>query len=86
MLTLLIFLPLAGVLALLLVRRDDHAWIRRVALAIALVEFALSLLLLRGFAAGIDGLSIRGIARLDSRRRRFTTTSASTASACFWCC
>ena len=52
MLTLLIFLPLAGVLALLLLRRDDHTWIRRVALAIALVEFVLSLLLLRGFAAG----------------------------------
>jgi NADH-quinone oxidoreductase subunit M len=50
LLSLLIFLPLAGVVALLLVRADDHIWIRRVALAIALVEFALSLLLLRGFA------------------------------------
>jgi NADH-quinone oxidoreductase subunit M len=52
LLTLLIFLPLAGVLALLLVRHDDDTWIRRIALAIALLEFALSLLLLRGFAAG----------------------------------
>ena len=52
LLSLLIFLPLAGVLALLLVRSDDQTWIRRVALAIALIEFALSLFLLRGFSAG----------------------------------
>ena len=55
MLTLLTFLPLAGTLALLLLRGDDHVWIRRVALAIALVEFVLSLLLLRGFRPDTDG-------------------------------
>jgi NADH-quinone oxidoreductase subunit M len=52
LLSVLIFLPLAGVLALLLVRNDDNTWIRRIALAIAIVEFGLSLLLLRGFDAG----------------------------------
>jgi NADH-quinone oxidoreductase subunit M len=49
LLTVLTFLPLAGVAALLLLRRDDHAWIRRVALSISVAEFLLSLLLLRGF-------------------------------------
>jgi len=49
-LTILTFLPLAGTAALLMLRGDDHEWIRRVALAVALVEFGLSLLLLRGFA------------------------------------
>jgi NADH-quinone oxidoreductase subunit M len=52
LLTVLTFLPLAGVAALLLLRSDDHVWIRRVALALSVVEFLLSLLLLRGFQAG----------------------------------
>src|SRR3990172_1794384 len=52
LLTVLTFLPLAGVAALLLLRRDDHTWTRRVALFICVAEFLLSLLLLRGFKAG----------------------------------
>jgi NADH-quinone oxidoreductase subunit M len=52
LLTVLTFLPLAGVAALLLLRGDDHVWIRRIALALSVVEFLLSLLLLRGFQAG----------------------------------
>ena len=40
---------MAGTLALILLRDDDHAWIRRLAMATAVVEFAISLLLLRGF-------------------------------------
>ncbi len=52
LLTVLTFLPLAGTLALLLLNREDAVWIRRVALIVALAEFLLSLLLLRGFAAG----------------------------------
>ena len=50
LLTVLTFLPLAGTVALLTLRADDHEWIRRIALAISLVEFALSLQLLRGFS------------------------------------
>ena len=49
LLTVLTFLPLAGTATLLMLRADDHEWIRRIALAISLVEFALSLLLIRGF-------------------------------------
>jgi len=51
LLTALTFLPLAGIVPLLLLGRGDHVWIRRVALIIATVEFLLSLLLLRGFVA-----------------------------------
>jgi NADH-quinone oxidoreductase subunit M len=54
-LTVLTFLPLAGTLALLLLRSDDHVWIRRLALVTAVAEFAISLLLLRGFAAQAAG-------------------------------
>jgi len=55
LLTVLTFLPLAGTLALLVLRGDDLVWIRRLALATAIVEFGLSLLLLRGFDAGLAG-------------------------------
>ena len=52
LLTAITFLPLAGSAALLILRRDDHAWIRLFALLAACAEFVLALLLLRGFQAG----------------------------------
>ena len=55
LLTVLTFLPVAGTLALLLLRSDDHVWIRRLALVTAAAEFAISLLLLRGFSAQATG-------------------------------
>ncbi len=51
LLTVITFLPLAGSVALLMLRREDHVWIRRLALVTALAEFATSLFLLRGFRA-----------------------------------
>ena len=55
LLSVLVFFPLVGALALLLLRNDDHAWMRRIALAAAAAEFAMSLLLLRGFDAANAG-------------------------------
>jgi NADH-quinone oxidoreductase subunit M len=52
LLSVITFLPLLGVPALLLLRSEDHVWIRRIALAISLVEFAASCLLLPGFRMG----------------------------------
>ena len=49
------FLPLLGVPALLLLRSEDHLWIRRIALAVSLAEFAISLLLLPGFDSASAG-------------------------------
>jgi NADH-quinone oxidoreductase subunit M len=49
LLTVITFLPLFSVAALLVLRSDDHVWIRRIAFAASLGEFAVSLLLLRGF-------------------------------------
>ncbi len=49
LLTVITFLPLASVAALLVLRSDDHVWIRRIALAASVAEFVISLLLLRGF-------------------------------------
>ena len=55
LLTVLTFLPAAGTFALLLLRDDDHVWIRRLALTTSVVEFALSLLLFRGFNLQLAG-------------------------------
>ena len=48
LLSILIFFPGVGALALLLLRDDDHVWIRRIALTVSVAEFLISLLLLRG--------------------------------------
>src|SRR5271155_2782715 len=49
LLSVIIFLPLLGLPALLLLRSEDHTWIRRIALAVSLAEFVISLFLIRGF-------------------------------------
>src|SRR6202790_3260534 len=54
-LTVLTFLPVARKIALLLLRGDNHVWIRRLALTTAVAEFAISLLLLRGFDSAATG-------------------------------
>src|ERR1700675_1432635 len=51
LLTVITFLPLLGVPAILLLRSEDHAWIRRVALAVSLCKFVISLFLIHGFVA-----------------------------------
>ncbi len=55
LLSVITFLPLLGVPALLLLRSEDHTWIRRIALAVSLAEFAISLLLLPGFDSASAG-------------------------------
>src|SRR6202140_3008779 len=51
LLTILIFLPLVGAAALLVLGGEDRTWIRWSALILALAEVAGSLLLVRGFTA-----------------------------------
>jgi len=58
LLSVLIFLPAAGAAALLLLRGDDHVWIRRLALAVAIGELGLSLLLLYWFDSGSTGYQL----------------------------
>ena len=57
-LSVLTFFPLLGMLALLLLKGDDHVWIRRLALVTSIVEFLLSLFLLRGFDSGAAGYQL----------------------------
>jgi NADH-quinone oxidoreductase subunit M len=58
LLSVLIFFPALGALALLLLRGDDHVWIRRLALTISVVEFVFSLLLIPRVPAGVAGYSL----------------------------
>jgi NADH-quinone oxidoreductase subunit M len=56
LLSILIFLPAFGALALLFLRSDDHEWIRRLTFAVSLAEFFLSVWwLLAGVPLGSSG-------------------------------
>jgi NADH-quinone oxidoreductase subunit M len=64
LLSILIFLPALGALALLLLRGDDHEWIRRLAFAVSLAEFILSLWwLIQGVPLGSGGYALEEIHR-----------------------
>ena len=52
LLTVITFLPLLSVAALLFLRSQDRIWVRRIALAASIAEFVVSLLLLPGFQSG----------------------------------
>jgi len=58
LLTVLIFFPALGALALMILRADDHAWIRRMALVVGTFEFLLSLLLIPGLPLGSTGYKL----------------------------
>src|SRR6202790_4197818 len=58
LLTIVIFFPAVASLALLLLRADDHVWIRRLALTIATVEFLFSLLLIPKVQIGVAGYQL----------------------------
>ena len=58
LLSIVIFFPAAAALALLLLRADDHVWIRRLALTIATVEFLFSLLLIPKVQIGVAGYQL----------------------------
>ena len=58
LLSLLIFFPALGALALLFLRKDDELWIRWLAFAVSIVEFLASLALLGKVAIGSAGYSL----------------------------
>jgi len=55
LLTVVTFFPALGALALMILRSDDHGWIRRMAMVVATFEFLLSLLLIPGVPLGSTG-------------------------------
>ena len=56
LLTLVVFVPLAGVLLLVPVSSHSHRLLRWLALAVMLIDFAVSLLVVIGFDTGFDGM------------------------------
>jgi NADH-quinone oxidoreductase subunit M len=63
LLTVLIFFPACGALALLLLRNDDELWIRQLTFVISLVEFFFSLLLLWTVPLAGSGYSLEEFRR-----------------------
>jgi NADH-quinone oxidoreductase subunit M len=57
-LSVLIFFPLFGALAILLLRDDDHIWIRRLSLVVGIVEFFLSFLPVWAISPGSTGFKL----------------------------
>ncbi|HUC55346.1 MAG TPA: NADH-quinone oxidoreductase subunit M [Candidatus Cybelea sp.] len=55
LLSVLIFFPAVGALALLLLRGDDHKFIRFIALVVSLAEFLFSVLMIRAVPTGATG-------------------------------
>ncbi|HEY2108604.1 MAG TPA: NADH-quinone oxidoreductase subunit M [Candidatus Acidoferrales bacterium] len=60
-LTVVTFLPLLGVPALLLLRSEDHIWIKRIAFSLSMAEFVISLVLIRGFVTANPGYQFEEI-------------------------
>src|SRR5438093_10555626 len=63
LLSVLIFFPAVGALALLLLRGDDHKFIRIIALIVSLAEFLFSLLMIRAVPAGATGYHLEEYAK-----------------------
>ena len=82
LLTLLVLVPLAGVAVIAMIGGEREALIHRVALVVSLVVFALTLLCGRGSTPRRPTFSSSS-ATPGFRRSASSTSSASTASACF---
>ena len=63
LLSVLIFFPIVGAAALMMVRGDDHKFIRSIAMLVAVAEFLFSLLLLRGVPIGASGYQLEEFAK-----------------------
>jgi len=63
LLSVLIFFPAVGAVALLLLRGEDHKYIRILALIVSVVEFLFSLLMLRDVPIGVGGYHLQEMAK-----------------------
>jgi NADH-quinone oxidoreductase subunit M len=63
LLSVLIFFPVVGAAALMMLRGDDHKFIRSIAMLVSIAEFLFSLLLLRGVPIGSSGYQLEEFAK-----------------------
>lgn len=62
LLTVVVFFPAFGALALLFLRGDDEVWIRRLTFVVSAVEFLFSLFMVRAVPIGVAGYSLEEFA------------------------
>ncbi len=67
LLSVVIFFPAVGALALLLLRGDDRKYLRYIALIVSVAEFLFSLLILRGVPVGAAGYQLEEFGRPPGR-------------------
>ena len=82
LLSIVAYTPLLGALLLLLVNKEKTQVIRWFANIVAAIGFLVSIPLIIGFGHGSRRNAIRGAGFLDPPPSAWSTTSASTASAC----
>ena len=63
LLSVLIFFPAAGALALMMLRGDDYKFIRAIAMLVSVAELLFSLILLRGVPIGTSGYQLEEFAK-----------------------
>src|SRR5690349_8326229 len=63
LLSVLIFFPAVGALALMMLRGDDYKFIRSIAMVVSVAEFLFSLILLRGVPIGASGYQLEEFSR-----------------------
>src|SRR6059036_214888 len=63
LLSVLIFFPAVGALALMMLRGDDHKYIRYIAIIVTAAEFLFSLLMIRAVPAGATGYHLEEYAK-----------------------
>ena len=63
LLSVLIFFPAVGALALMMLRADDHKFIRAIAMLVSIAEFLFSLILLRGVPISSSGYQLEEFAK-----------------------
>lgn len=63
LLSVLVFFPVVGAAALMMLRGDDHKFIRSIAMLVSVAEFLFSLLLLRGVPIGSSGYQLEEFAK-----------------------
>jgi NADH-quinone oxidoreductase subunit M len=63
LLSVLIFFPAVGALALMMLRGDDHKFIRSIAMVVSAAEFLFSLIMLHGVPVGASGYQLEEFAK-----------------------
>ena len=85
LLTIITFVPIAGLLVIMLCPKEQHGLIRWIAVAATAPQILIAIVLCQHFDTATTAVQFAENYP-GCRPTTSTTTSASTASACRWCC